>query len=167
MIAIGSLSGTYLITAHGSGPVPQFIWKRPPLNQCYCIIAYLMPKVYFENLNTLPTQAKCRTKKYIDYQGDIYTITSVLIWHNIRGILKHFEIWYLKSSCDNALRPRQNERHHADDVFKSIFLNWRFWSVIQMTLPPMARLRAIFQTIDWRRLGDKIFQPMILVYWRN
>ena len=55
----------------------NFSEKEPPSNQCYCIILYVMPMVYFENLNTLPTQAKCRTEKYIDYQEEIYTLASL------------------------------------------------------------------------------------------
>ena len=34
----------------------------------------------------------------------------------------------------NTLRPRQNWRHFADDISKSIFLNENVWIPIEMSL---------------------------------
>ena len=34
----------------------------------------------------------------------------------------------------NTLRPRQNGRHFADDIFKCIFLNENFWIPIKISL---------------------------------
>ena len=40
--------------------------------------------------------------------------------------------WNLQGSPFNTLRPRQNERHFADDIFKRIFLNENIWILIKI-----------------------------------
>ena len=36
--------------------------------------------------------------------------------------------------CFNTLRPKQNGRHFADDIFKCIFLNENAWMPIKISL---------------------------------
>ena len=40
----------------------------------------------------------------------------------------------LSSSAANAVSPGQNGRHFTDDVFKCIFLNEKFYILIQISL---------------------------------
>ena len=60
----------------------------------------------------------------------------------------------------NTLRPRQNGRHFADDIFKCIFLNENVWTPIKISLKfvpkgPINNIQALVQIMAWRRLGDK------------
>ena len=67
----------------------------------------------------------------------------------------------------NTLRPRQNGRHFADDIFKSIFLNKNVWIPIKISLKfvpkgPINNIPALVQIMDWRRPGDKpLSEPMM------
>ena len=64
------------------------------------------------------------------------------------------------AQCVNTLRPRQNGRHLADDMFKCIFLNENVWIPIEISLKfvPKGSINnnlALFQIMAWRRPGDK------------
>ena len=67
----------------------------------------------------------------------------------------------------NTLRPRQNGRHFADDVFKCIFLNGNLWISIKISLKfvpkdPINNIPALVQIMAWRRTGDKpLSEPMM------
>ena len=68
----------------------------------------------------------------------------------------------------NTLRPRQNGRHFADDIFKCIFLNENVWIPIKISLKfvPKRRINNIpglVQIMAWRRPGDKpLSEPMLV-----
>ena len=73
-----------------------------------------------------------------------------------------------QSSLINTLRPRQNGRHFADDMFKCIFLNENVWIPIEISLTfvPKGSINnnpALFQIMAWRRPGDKpLSEPMMV-----
>ena len=68
----------------------------------------------------------------------------------------------------NTLRPRQNYRHFADDIFKSIFVNENVWISIEISLKfvPKCQINNIptlVQIMAWRRPGDKpLSEPMMV-----
>ena len=68
----------------------------------------------------------------------------------------------------NTLRPRQNGRHFADDIFKCIFLNENVWISIKISLKfvpkgPINNIPALVQIMAWRRPGDKpLSEPMMV-----
>ena len=68
----------------------------------------------------------------------------------------------------NTLRPRQNGRHFADDIFKCIFLNENVWIPIKISLKfvpkgPINNIPALVQIMAWRRPGDKpLSEPMMV-----
>ena len=68
----------------------------------------------------------------------------------------------------NTLRPRQNGRHFADDIFKCIFLNENAWILIKISLKFVPKgsinnIPALVQIMAWRRPGDKpLFEPMLV-----
>ena len=68
----------------------------------------------------------------------------------------------------NSLRPRQNDRHFADDIFKCIFLNENLWISLKISLKfvpkvPINNIQALVQIMAWRRPGDKpLSEPMIV-----
>ena len=66
----------------------------------------------------------------------------------------------------NTLRPRQNGRHYADDIFKWIFLNENVWFPTKRFVPKglINNILALFQIMAWRRPGDKpLSQPMMVI----
>ena len=68
----------------------------------------------------------------------------------------------------NSLRPRQNRRHFADDIFKCIFLNENVWIPIKISLKfvpkdPINNIPALVQIMAWRRPGDKPLSEPIMV----
>ena len=75
-------------------------------------------------------------------------------------------VWIL--SLLNTLRPRQNGRHFADDVFKCIFLNANVWILLKISLKfvPKGQINdtpSLVQIMAWRRPGDKpLSEPMMV-----
>ena len=68
----------------------------------------------------------------------------------------------------NPLRPRQNGRHFAGDIFKCIFLNENVWIPITISLKfvpkgPINNIPVLVQIMAWRRPGDKsLSEPMMV-----
>ena len=68
----------------------------------------------------------------------------------------------------NTLRPRQNGRHFADDIFKCIFLNENVWIPLKISLKfvpkgPINNIPAVVQIMAWRRPGDKPLSEPVMV----
>ena len=76
--------------------------------------------------------------------------------------------WRLGLYSLNTLRPWQNGRHFADDMFKCIFLNVNVWIPIEISLTFVPKgsinnIPALFQIMVWRRPGDKpLSEPMMV-----
>ena len=72
------------------------------------------------------------------------------------------------SSGINTLRPRRNEQHFADDIFKRIFFNENVWISIKISqrfVPkgPINNIPVLVQIMAWRRSGDKpLSEPMMV-----
>ena len=70
----------------------------------------------------------------------------------------------------NTLRPGQNGRHFADDIFKCIFLNENVWIPIKISLKfvpkgQINKIPALVQIMAWRRPGDKpLSEPMMVSF---
>ena len=68
----------------------------------------------------------------------------------------------------NSLRPIQNGRHFADDIFKSIFLNENIRISLKISLKFVPKVQnnnilALVQIMAWRRPGDKpSSEPMMV-----
>ena len=68
----------------------------------------------------------------------------------------------------NTLRPRQNECHFADDIFKCIFLNKNCSIPIKNSLKfvpkgPINYIPALVQIMAWRRPGDRPLSEAMMV----
>ena len=74
----------------------------------------------------------------------------------------------LREKVVNTLRPGQNGRHFADDIFNCIFLNENVWIPIKISLKfvpkgPVNNIPALVQIMAWRRPGDKpLSEPMMV-----
>ena len=98
---------------------------------------------------------------------------SVFIENFIRWIL-HAKLYFIQPFHEvkymelNTLRPRQNGRHFADNIFKWIFLTESVWISINISLKfvPIVQINnipALVQIMAWRRPGDKpLSEPMML-----
>ena len=67
------------------------------------------------------------------------------------------------------LRPRQNGRHFADDIFKRIFENENEWisPKISLTFVPKVwinNIPALVKIMAWRRPGDKPLSEQMMVW---
>ena len=68
----------------------------------------------------------------------------------------------------NTLRPKRNEQHFADDIFKRFFFNENVWISIKISLKfvpkgPINNIPALVQVMAWRRSGDKpLSEPMMV-----
>ena len=74
--------------------------------------------------------------------------------------------------CLNTLRPRQNGRYFADDIFKCIFLNENAWISLKISLKFVPKVRidnipALVQIMTRRRPGAKpLSEPMYICVTR-
>ena len=68
----------------------------------------------------------------------------------------------------NALKPRENGPHFADDIFKCIFVNENLWIPLKISLKfvpkgPINNIPSLVQIMAWRRTGDKpLSEPMMV-----
>ena len=66
-----------------------------------------------------------------------------------------------------TLKPRQDGRYFADDIFKCIFLNENAWISLEISLKFVPKVRinnipALVQIMAWRRPGNKpLSEPMM------
>ena len=69
----------------------------------------------------------------------------------------------------NTLRPRQNGRHFADDIFKCIFLNENSRISIKISLKfvhkdPINNIPALVQIMACRRPGDNELRSVLFIH---
>ena len=92
------------------------------------------------------------------------------IFLNKKGMRENWiDVWFIQLSKRlNTLRPRQNDRHLADDLFKCIFLKENVWISIKIsrkcvTKGPINNITALVQVMAWRRPGGKpLSEPMMV-----
>ena len=75
----------------------------------------------------------------------------------------------VQKPCFSTLRPRQNGRRFADDIFKCIFVNENVSISIKNPLKfvpngPINNIPALVQIMAWRRPGDKPLSEPMMVY---
>ena len=68
----------------------------------------------------------------------------------------------------NTLRPRQNDHHFSDNIFRCIFLYENVWISIKISLKfvpngPINDKPALVQIMAWRLLGDKPLSEQMMV----
>ena len=68
----------------------------------------------------------------------------------------------------NTLRPRQNGRHFADNIFRCISLNENIWISLNISLKLVPEVQidyipTLVQIMAWRRSGDKPLSGTLMV----
>ena len=94
----------------------------------------------------------------------IFEVSSKVAWTKM---VSSQRLWTQCQFPVNSLRPRQNRRHFADDVFKCNFLNENVWIPIKISLKfvprgPINIMPTLVKLMAWRRTGDKpLSEPMM------
>ena len=75
-------------------------------------------------------------------------------------------------SVKSLISPGQNGRHVADDIFKCIFMNEKFWIWIWFFLKfvpkgPIENKWALVQVMAWYQTGDKPLPEVILTQFTD
>ena len=114
---------------------------------------------HWQGLNS-PTPAKILYQKLGTHFKN--TLSTELANTPLKLLPNYTELkkWNCRYTYFNRLRPRQNGRHFADDIFKCIFLNENVWIPIKISLKfvpqgPINNIPALVQKMAWRRPGDK------------
>ena len=128
------------------------------LNICSIIITYAW--FLSQNLTHCRCQERSRNVKH-RINGKKWPYDSFCV-HRSRHVCK------LAFLCFNTLRPRQNGRLFADDIFKCIFLNEnvRISMKISLNFVPKGRnnnIPALVQIMAWRRPGDKPLSDAMMI----
>ena len=108
----------------------------------------------------------CAQQPRVNFE-EIFVTGSTLSWYfrfstGQSSITDNIEV------CINTLRPRQDERHIADDTFERIFVNENARILIEISLKfvpkgPINNIPALVQIMAWRRPGDKpLSEPMMV-----
>ena len=102
------------------------------------------------------------------YQHAMHAFTKCHQMHHDHRLLQHLKPGHIPCWAINALRPRQNGCHLADNIFKRIFLNENIWIPIEISLKFVPKgsinnIPALIQIMAWRRPGDKpLSEPMMV-----
>ena len=112
------------------------------------------------------SEASRRSMPSIHYYG---SLPPRIPWMIIQGINVIITVWILTQTRQvNTLRPRQNGRHFADDVFGCVFMNENVWISIEISLKFVPdfwinKIPALVQIMAWRRPGDKPWSALMMV----
>ena len=87
-----------------------------------------------------------------NYNTESVAVITIQAWGTVKTIICRVH-WF------STLRPRQNGRHFAGDIFKGIFLNETVWILIKISLKfvlkgPIDDIPALVQVMAWHRSGD-------------
>ena len=117
---------------------------------------------------TTAKQTMCTIMKELLWK--IGACTEYLSWNIQIAVLWFCSGYHLSWHMHmiNTLRPRQNESHFADDIFKCIFLNENAGIPITISLKfvpqgPINNIPALVQKMAWRRPGDKPLSGPMMV----
>ena len=124
-------------------------------------------KKRYENFAT--SQVDGNNKDWRDYYQQLLRVwvhdsTTFVPWM----LPINLEWWVCLKLYVNTLRPRQNGRHFADDIFNCIFLNKNVWIPIKISLKfvpdgPINNIPSLVQIMVWHRSGAKpLSEPMMV-----
>ena len=127
--------------------------------------------VMFESIKS--TNDRIITPKVANGDMKLSGIGLQCVVINVMGLFT--DDWWVCNTKDNSalqnintLRPIQNGRRFADDIFKCIFLNENAWISLKISLKFVPKvqinnIRALVHIMAWRRPGDKpLSEPMMV-----
>ena len=130
----------------------------------YCIVIQIALKlpVANESMNSYhPSYVVEKSAKFCPQNS----IVIIFIWNwGVSLFISSSLMWYVI----NTLRPRQNGRHFAEDIFKCIFLNENTSVPIKISLKfvpkdPINNIPALVQIKAWCQPGTKpLSEPMMV-----
>ena len=135
------LTATYIVS-----------WEREPWNPKHLTLKWL-------HLLSKTCQSNSFTSQKWSILKLLHLLTYVYFIHS--QVLKWPENL-------NSLRPRRNEQHFADDIFKRIFFNENVWISIKISLKfvpkgPINNIPALVQIMACRLNGAKpLSEPMMV-----
>ena len=124
---------------------------------------------FFDQRCTL--SQKCFVFVLKDYHQQKSTSLHVYIqydFHNRQFVMWNFLLFHWIVQLINILRPKQDGRHFAADIFICIFLNENVWISLKISLKfvPIVRINNVLvlvQIVAWHRPGDKpLSEPMMV-----
>ena len=102
------------------------------------------------------------------YKGFLlYIYIYIYIMYATKQNLCPRELLLQKSDLLKSSPPEQNGHHFADNIFRYIFVNEKFWILIQISLQfvpkcPVDRTPLLIWIMAWRRIGDKLLSEPIM-----
>ena len=128
-----------------------------------------IPASYQQILGTITSGFGPLFPQYHTYVDtcELYSVHFVILLFNWY-VQPVYKISHNVNMSINALRPRQNGRYFADDIFKCILLNENVWIAIKNSLKfvakgPISNIPALVQIMAWCRQGDKpLSEPMMV-----
>ena len=150
-------------------------WSAPShyLNQCWNIVNSTLRNKLQWNLNR-------KSNIFIEentFENVVCEMVSITI-NTLRPDDTYLHLWFASLLVQvtyavalhylNTLRPRQNGRYVADEIFKCIFLNENAWISIKISLKFVPKVRinnipALVLIMAWRRPGGKpLSEPMMV-----
>ena len=145
----------------------QHVILRAVRFTCYTSIYEHLVPIHAPHCCFITRLSMCQSKGKIarHEQKNLSTLFFAINDHNIHW----FQAMIIPAVLNiNTLRPRQNGRHFADDIFKCIFLNENVWIPIKISLKfvpqgPINNIPALVQIMAWRRPGGKpLSEPMMV-----
>ena len=124
------------------------------------------------NRRTIPHENKVRTISHVPRMPPSTTPHALKKWGKMMSTTRSWSChrkWNVTELTSvNTLRPRQNGRHFADDIFKCIFLNENVWISIKISLKFVPKglinnIPALVQIMAWRRPGDKPLSEAMMI----
>ena len=108
----------------------------------------------------------------IIFPGGSHSARQVSDWFPQHGEESRFtgylQVGHQATQTFHTLRPRQNGRHFADDIFTWIFVNENIWILIKISLKFVPKgiinyIASLVQIMAWRRPGDKPLSEPLMV----
>ena len=112
--------------------------------------------------STLAQIMACCLTSPSHYLNQCWLFVKGFVWHSAESnFIQH-------AHALNSLRPRQNRRYNADEIFKCIFLNENVWLPTKISLKfvpkgPINNIPALVLIMAWRRPGDKPLSEPLMV----
>ena len=104
------------------------------------------------------------------HRGNASVNWSLILFYFLFILKSYMDLKINVAWCQylNTLRPRRNEQHFADGIFKRIFFNKNVWISIQISLKfvpkgPINNIPVLVLIMAWCRSGDKpLSEPMMV-----